>query len=137
MVSLAIQCVTWSFSGSCLIREDVMFCWKQTLERMHESQNMYSTPLTVGKCSCIFMMWNSSLFFVGLYWSSLYGEKHTKEILMVFQLSLATFADLCWFVRFLLFLLDHIDIWCLLLKWNVGILTMKSRIAPKELLVNS
>jgi hypothetical protein len=49
----------------------------------------------------------SLLVLSGLHWSSFYREKLTKELLVVFQLILATSADSCQFGSTLSFLMDH------------------------------
>jgi hypothetical protein len=75
--------------------------------------------------------------FAGLHWSPLRREKLTKELLAVFQPMLAISADpadseepcdFCWIE--LLLLLIHV--WCLLLDWAAGILTIKVGVAPKN-----
>jgi hypothetical protein len=51
-------------------------------------------------------LYNTSLVFDGLHWSSGTREKLTKELLMVFQLVLATSTDSGQFNGALWFLLD-------------------------------
>lgn len=75
-----------------------------------------------------------------LHWSSLRKEKGIKQ-LVVFLLILATSTDLCQLGRTLQFLQDQapilIPVWCLLVDWAAGMLTTKSGIAPRELLLNN
>lgn len=77
----------------------------------------------------VFLHCYTSLVFSGFYWSSLYGEKHTKNFSWYsscFWLLLLTHADLvepycfCW-IRLPLVIRN----WCLLLDWTTGILTIR------------
>ena len=78
--------------------------------------------------------------FPGLPWSALHIEKCAKEVLVVFLLILAAFADLCQFSRALLFLLDHVAATesCLVFAFEVDCwyLDNKEWNHPKEILLN-
>lgn len=133
-------CVTWCFSWGCLVREG-MWCFAENRHlrgRNMVRKNISRTPQIVRECSYISMPCNSSL----LHWSLLVfileknapkNSRYTGWLwpLPVTHKDSAEPCCFCWIVPQLL-----IHIWCLLLNWTAGILTMKGEIAPKELLLN-
>lgn len=64
------------------------------------------------------------------------GLHFVEELLVVFQLILATSADLCGLSKALLYLLDHTDrlicVWHLLLSWAARILTVRVELSREQ-----
>jgi hypothetical protein len=124
--------VTWYFYRSCLVRG--CFADADTWEDMSCLERVY----TDNKRSLLHCY--SLQCFTRLHLSWLQVKKHTKELLVAFQLLLAAFSDSSWFSRALWFLLDQAAAtdWCLVFAimldcwypdnedWN----------CPKELLLN-
>ena len=136
LVSLTTQLCHVMFSGSYLVRGHMMF-----------GKNINRIPQEVRGCFCIAMPCKCS-FFTGLHWSYFFWcllifvglhfiERNAPKNFLWYS---------SWFWPLLLSYVDSVEpccfcwikpailicVWCLLLNWTVGILTMKSKITPKN-----
>ena len=135
-----VSFVTWPFPWSCLVREHVMLCWKQTLEKMHDVQTeqKWTPPNTHTHSERMLLHCYAMQCFSGLHWSSLvfsglpFLEGNMPKSLSWnfswFSLLPWTHAELtepcCFFL-----ILPHlwlIHIWSFLLNWTVRIERVES-----------
>jgi hypothetical protein len=116
-VALLNQTQKKMFCWSRHVRGYIIFSWSRHLTgNMVFRKNMNITPEDTERT---LLHCNALRHFAGLCWSSLYREKCTKELLIVFQLILITSSDLYQFGGALRFLLN----WTLLVisrheDWN-------------------
>ena len=83
----------WCFSGSCLVKEHVVFCWSGCLRRHRTFGNSVSTTQQTADDALALV---HLAFFSDLCLLWLHREKCTRELLVVFSLLLATLTDSCW-----------------------------------------
>jgi len=147
------SCVTWYLSGSCLVSGCLaeIDIWEgvlpeQTFEKMFFWSKCMRGHVMICRRGYMMLGKNSAMFRWSL-WVSLCREKCAIEPcwfwpLLWIHVNLAepcSFAGYCWFLFCVCCwtgLLLLISVRHFLLDWTAGILTRKSGITPKELLLN-